>query len=92
MAETAADVIVQVLLDWGVETVFGVPGDGAAGLVEALRRRRDRIRFVLARDAFAAGVARIPRVGGAISDHVTAKHHHEAAHDPYESAFYQRFR
>jgi len=31
-------------------------------------------------------------VGTAISDHITAKHHHEAAHDPYQTPFYQRFR
>jgi pyruvate dehydrogenase (quinone) len=43
---TAADVLVRTLLEWGVDTVFGLPGDGINGLIEALRLERDRIRFV----------------------------------------------
>ena len=56
MADTTGDVIVQVLLDWGVERVFGLPGDGIAGLIEALRRRRDRIRLVQTRHEDAAAL------------------------------------
>ena len=43
---TAADVLVDVLADWGVEIVFGLPGDGINGIMEALRKRRDQIRFI----------------------------------------------
>ncbi|GAA3777367.1 thiamine pyrophosphate-binding protein [Plantactinospora mayteni] len=39
--------LVSRLLDWGVETVFGLPGDGINGVMEGLRRHADRIRFVL---------------------------------------------
>ena len=28
MATTAADVLIDTLSDWGVEIVFGLPGDG----------------------------------------------------------------
>src|SRR6266513_6059377 len=49
MAETAADVLIETLLDWDVEVVFGLPGDGINGIMEALRTRQDRIRFVQAR-------------------------------------------
>ena len=49
MAETAGDVLVENLIDWGVDTVFGMPGDGINGLIEALRKRQDRIRFIQAR-------------------------------------------
>jgi pyruvate dehydrogenase (quinone)/pyruvate oxidase len=49
MAETAADVLVERLLDWGVDAVFGLPGDGINGIMEALRTRQDRIRFVQVR-------------------------------------------
>ena len=28
MALTAADVLVETIADWGVEVVFGLPGDG----------------------------------------------------------------
>src|SRR5690349_12489041 len=59
MSTTAADVLVQSLLDWGVEVVFGMPGDGINGIMEALRQRRDRVRFVQVRHeesaAFMAG-------------------------------------
>src|ERR1043166_4486802 len=46
MAETTADILIETLADWGVEVVFGLPGDGINGIMEALRRRQDRVRFV----------------------------------------------
>jgi pyruvate dehydrogenase (quinone) len=49
MAETAADVLIDTIIDWGVEVVFGLPGDGINGIMEALRTRQDRIRFVQVR-------------------------------------------
>lgn len=49
MADTAADVLIDTLHEWGVEVVFGLPGDGINGLMEALRKRQDRIRFIQVR-------------------------------------------
>jgi pyruvate dehydrogenase (quinone) len=49
MASTAADVLVETLQDWGVEVVFGMPGDGINGIMEALRTRRETIRFIQVR-------------------------------------------
>src|SRR5690349_24828524 len=46
---TAADVLVETLLDWGVEVVFGLPGDGINGIMEALRIRQDKVRFIQVR-------------------------------------------
>ena len=54
MAETAADILVETIIDWGVEIVFGLPGDGINGIMEALRVRQDRIRFVQVRHEEAA--------------------------------------
>jgi pyruvate dehydrogenase (quinone) len=54
MARTAADVLVEGLIDWGVDTVFGIPGDGINGIMEALRTRQDRVRFVQVRHEEAA--------------------------------------
>ena len=54
MAETAAGIMVDTLLNWGVEVVFGLPGDGINGIMEALRRRQDKIRFVQVRHEEAA--------------------------------------
>jgi len=44
-----ADILVQTLINWKVEVVFGLPGDGINGIMEALRTRQDRIRFVQVR-------------------------------------------
>jgi len=49
MADTAADILIETLHDWGVEVVFGLPGDGINGIMEALRTRREKIRFVQVR-------------------------------------------
>ena len=49
MAMTAADVLIDCLQDWGMEVVFGLPGDGINGIMEALRTRQDRVRFVQVR-------------------------------------------
>ncbi|MDP0499912.1 MAG: thiamine pyrophosphate-binding protein [Verrucomicrobiota bacterium JB022] len=49
MAKTAADILVETLIDWGVEVIFGLPGDGINGIMESLRTRRDKIRFVQVR-------------------------------------------
>jgi pyruvate dehydrogenase (quinone)/pyruvate oxidase len=54
MAQTAAAVLIEVLEDWGVDVVFGLPGDGINGIMEALRTRRERIRFVQVRHEEAA--------------------------------------
>ena len=51
---TAADVLVETLLDWGVEVVFGLPGDGINGIMESLRTRQDKIRFIQVRHEEAA--------------------------------------
>jgi len=45
----AADIVAEALIDWKVDTIFGLPGDGINGFMEALRRRQDKIRFVLVR-------------------------------------------
>jgi pyruvate dehydrogenase (quinone) len=44
----ASELLVERLIAWGVDTVFGLPGDGINGIMEGLRRHKDRIRFVLA--------------------------------------------
>jgi pyruvate dehydrogenase (quinone) len=54
MAKTAADVLVEGIIEWGVDTVFGMPGDGINGIMEALRTRQDRVRFIQVRHEEAA--------------------------------------
>ena len=54
MAETAADILIETIHDWGVEVVFGLPGDGINGIMESLRTRQDKVRFVQVRHEEAA--------------------------------------
>ena len=42
----ASEIVIDTLQAWGVDTIFGLAGDGINGVVEALRTRQDRIRFV----------------------------------------------
>src|SRR5215467_12158179 len=44
-----ADIVAEALLDWKVNVIFGLPGDGINGFIEALRTRQDKIRFILVR-------------------------------------------
>src|SRR5438105_2689982 len=49
MKQNASDILVEGLMDWGVKVVFGLPGDGINGIMEALRKNEDRIRFIQVR-------------------------------------------
>jgi pyruvate dehydrogenase (quinone)/pyruvate oxidase len=54
MAKTSADILIETLLDWGVDVIFGLPGDGINGIIESLRTHQDQIRFVQVRHEEAA--------------------------------------
>src|SRR6201993_2046943 len=54
MKTTASDVLIDAIHDWGVDVVFGLPGDGINGIMEALRKRADKIRFIQVRHEEAA--------------------------------------
>jgi pyruvate dehydrogenase (quinone) len=54
MGSTGADVLIETLKEWGVEVVFGLPGDGINGIMESLRTREKEIRFVQVRHEEAA--------------------------------------
>ncbi len=43
---TAGDMLVEKLIEWGVDTIFGLPGDGINGVMESLRKAQDKIRFI----------------------------------------------
>ena len=49
MAKTAADNLCERLIEWDVRTIYGFPGDGINGLLGALRRHQDELRFVQTR-------------------------------------------
>src|SRR5256714_2210391 len=54
---TAADVLIEALIDWGVEVIFGLPGDGINGIMESLRTHQEKIRFIQVRHEESAALA-----------------------------------
>ncbi len=57
VAKTVADLLIERLTDWGVDTIFGLPGDGINGIFEALRTHQEKIRFIQVRHEEAAAFA-----------------------------------
>ena len=57
MAKQTSDLLVERLIDWGVDTIFGLPGDGVDGFFESLRTHKDKLRFIQVRHEEAAAFA-----------------------------------
>src|SRR5947207_2400213 len=57
--QTASDVLADRLIDWGVDTIFGLPGDGINGFMDALRTRSDRLRYIHVRHEEVAAMAAV---------------------------------
>ena len=49
MSETVGDFVVKRLHAWGITRIYGYPGDGINGIIGALDRQKDKIRFIQAR-------------------------------------------
>ena len=49
MSQTVADHLLERLTEWGVERIYGYPGDGINGLMGALNRADERFQFVQVR-------------------------------------------
>jgi pyruvate dehydrogenase (quinone) len=57
MAKTVADLLVERLIDWGVEIIFGFPGDGVNGIFEAFRTHEEKLKSIQVRHEEAAAFA-----------------------------------
>jgi multidrug efflux pump len=81
----------RLVISWVAAVVF-IPYLGYQLLEE--QGARPRRRAIAAVPAPARCVRRrcARPAHGARCPYITAKHHHEAAHDPYQTPFYQRFR
>src|ERR1700691_4734971 len=59
MAKTAADQVAEMMIDAGIQRVYGVVGDSINPIVDAIRRNEGKLRWVHCRNeevaAFAAG-------------------------------------
>ncbi len=45
----AGDVLVDLLIDWGVDHIYGIPGDSINNVIEAIRKKEDQLKFVQVR-------------------------------------------
>ncbi|MDB5611379.1 MAG: pyruvate oxidase, partial [Bradyrhizobium sp.] len=52
--ENTADILVETVIAWGATHAFGIVGDGINSIIEALRKRSDRIRYIGVRHEEAA--------------------------------------
>ena len=59
MAKQISDLIVERLIEWGVDTIFGFPGDGVDGFFESLRTHQDKLKFIQVRHEEAAAFAAV---------------------------------
>jgi pyruvate dehydrogenase (quinone) len=57
MAKTVADLLIERLIEWHVDMIFGFPGDGVNGIFEALRKHQRQIHFIQVRHEEAAAFA-----------------------------------
>jgi thiamine pyrophosphate-dependent acetolactate synthase large subunit-like protein len=42
---TTAEILIETLLEWGIDRIFGVPGDGSNGIMEAIREAQLKERL-----------------------------------------------
>jgi len=59
MAKQISDLVVERLMEWGVDTIFGFPGDGVDGFLESLRTHQDKLKFIQVRHEEAAAFAAV---------------------------------
>ncbi|TKI90015.1 pyruvate oxidase, partial [Bacillus cereus] len=55
--KTAGEALVDLLIDWGVEHIYGMPGDSINSIIEALRKKQDQIKFIQVRHEEAGALA-----------------------------------
>src|SRR5690625_8010078 len=69
MADTVGDFILRRLTDWGVQRIFGYPGDGISGLMGALGRASSRFDYVRVRHEEMSGFMAVcqDQVSGEVS-------------------------
>src|SRR5213595_699553 len=49
MSDTVSDFLIERLSEWGVKRIYGYPGDGINGILGAMRRREEQVKFIQVR-------------------------------------------
>src|SRR4051794_37016277 len=55
--KTAGEALVDLLIEWGVDHIYGMPGDSINSVIEPLRKARDKIKFIQVRHEEAGALA-----------------------------------
>jgi pyruvate oxidase len=53
----AGEYLVDLLIDWGVDHIYGMPGDSINSLIEPIRKAKDKIKFIQVRHEEAGALA-----------------------------------
>src|SRR5438046_1843939 len=58
MTRTTAEIVIDTILEWDVDTIFGIPGDGINGIMEAIRKCQEdkKLRVIQVRHEEAAAL------------------------------------
>ncbi len=59
MSRNGAEILVDTIVAFGVDTIFGMPGDGINGIMEAIRQKQDKVRFIQVRHEESAAFAAV---------------------------------
>jgi pyruvate oxidase len=54
---SAGDYMMDLLIDWGVDHIYGMPGDSINTLIESIRKVKDQINFIQVRHEEAGALA-----------------------------------
>jgi pyruvate oxidase len=55
--KTAGEKLIELLMEWGVEHIYGMPGDSINSIIEPLRKAQDKIKFIQVRHEEAGALA-----------------------------------
>lgn len=55
--QTAGEKLIELLIEWGVDHIYGMPGDSINSIIEPLRKAKDKIKFIQVRHEEAGALA-----------------------------------
>jgi pyruvate oxidase len=55
--KSAGEMLIDLLIEWGVDHIYGMPGDSINSLMEPIRKKKDKIKFILVRHEEAGALA-----------------------------------
>jgi len=57
LKQTAGEKLIELLVEWGVDHIYGMPGDSINSIIEPLRKAQDKIKFIQVRHEEAGALA-----------------------------------